>query len=123
MREYIQSKLNELSNIEIGPFIPDGMIENKTTYFGYQLQEDYQSSDTDKNDHIRVSIQGFVLRKVSTNEDTLQIIDEASNQIKNKLKELNFKVSLKDVTLDDDIRKIQVTGYVYYNEINNKLIF
>lgn len=123
MREYIQSKLNELSNIEIGPFIPDGMIENKTTYFGYQLQEDYQSSDADKNDHIRVSIQGFVLRKVSTNEDTLQIIDEASNQIKNKLKELNFKVSLKDVTLDDDIRKIQVTGYVYYNEINNKLIF
>jgi hypothetical protein len=123
MREYIQSKLNELSNIEIGPFIPDGMIENKTTYFGYQLQEDYQSSDNDKNDHIRVAIQGFVLRKVSTNEDTLQIIDEASNQIKNKLKELNFKVSLKDVTLTDDIRKIQVTGYVYYNEINNKLIF
>ena len=123
MREYIQSKLNELSNIEIGPFIPDGMIENKTTYFGYQLQEDYQSSDMDKKDHIRVSIQGFILRKVSTNEDTLQIIDEASNQIKNKLKELNFKVSLKDVTLNDDIRKIQVTGYVYYNEINNKLIF
>ena len=123
MRVYIQTKLNELSNIEIGPFIPDGMIENGTTYFGYQLQEDYQSSDMDKNDHIRVSIQGFVLRKVSTNEDTLQIIDEASNQIKNKLKELNFKVSLKDVTLNDDIRKIQVTGYVYYNEINNKLIF
>lgn len=123
MRVYIQTKLNELSNIEIGPFIPDGMIENGTTYFGYQLQEDYQSSDMDRKDHIKVAIQGFVLRKVSTNEDTLQIIDEASNQIKNKLKELNFKVSLKDVTLNDDIRKIQVTGYVYYNEINNKLIF
>jgi hypothetical protein len=123
MRVYIQTKLNELSNIEIGPFIPDGMIENGTTYFGYQLQEDYQSSDTDKNDHIRVSIIGYVIRKVSANEDTLQIIDEASNQIKSKLKELNFKVSLKDVTLNDDIRKIQVTGYVYYNEINNKLIF
>jgi gas vesicle protein len=123
MRVYIQTKLNELSNIEIGPFIPDGMIENKTTYFGYQLQEDYQSSDNDKNDHIRVAIQGFVLRKVSTNEDTLQIIDDASKEIKNKLKELNFKVSSKDVTLGDDIRKIQVTGYVYYNEINNKLIF
>lgn len=123
MREYIQSKLNELSNIEIGPFIPDGMIENKTTYFGYQLQEDYQNSDMSKNDHIRVSIQGFVLRKVSTNEDTLQIIDTASKQVKDKLKELNFKVSLQDITLSDDIRKIKVTGYVYYNEINNKLIF
>ena len=123
MRVYIQTKLNEISNIEIGPFIPDGMIENKTTYFGYQLQEDYQSSDMNKNDHIRVSIQGFILRKVSTNEDTLQIIDDASKEIKNKLKELNFKVSLQDITLSDDIRKIKVTGYVYYNEINNKLIF
>lgn len=123
MRVYIQTKLNEISNIEIGPFIPDGMIENKTTYFGYQLQEDYQSSDMDKKDHIRVSIQGFILRKVSTNEDTLQIIDDASKEIKNKLKELNFKVSLQDITLSDDIRKIKVTGYVYYNEINNKLIF
>ncbi len=123
MREYIQSKLNELSNIEIGPFIPDGMIENKTTYFGYQLQEDYQSSDMDKNDHIRVSIIGFVIRKNNSSENTLQIIDTASKQIKNKLKELNFKVSLQDITLSDDIRKIKVTGYVYYNEINNKLIF
>ena len=123
MRVYIQTKLNELSNIEIGPFIPDGMIENKTTYFGYQLQEDYQNSDMNKNDHIRVSIQGFIVRKITNDEDTLQIIDTASKQIKDKLKELNFKVSLKDVTLADDLRKIQVTGYVYYNEINNKLIF
>ena len=123
MRVYIQTKLNELSNIEIGPFIPDGMIENKTTYFGYQLQEDYQDSDMSKNDHIRVSIQGFIVRKISTDEDTLQIIDNASKQIKNKLKELNFKVSSKDVTIADDIKKIQITGYVNYNEINNKLIF
>lgn len=123
MRVYIQTKLNELSNIEVGPFIPDGMIENKKTYFGYQLQEDYQSSDMDKNDHIRVPIIGFVIRKVSTDEDTLQILDDASKKIKNKLKELNFKVSLQDITLSDDIRKIKVTGYVYYNEINNKLIF
>ena len=123
MRVYIQTKLNELSNIEIGPFIPDGMIENKTTYFGYQLQEDYQNSDMQRNDTNRVSIQGFIVRKISSNEDTLQIIDEASKEIKNKLKELNFKVSSKDVTLSDDIRKIQITGYVNYNEINNKLIF
>ena len=123
MRVYIQTKLNEISNIEIGPFIPDGMIENKTTYFGYQLQEDYQNSDMQRNDTNRVSIQGFIVRKISTGEDTLQIIDEASKEIKNKLKELNFKVSSKDVTLSDDIRKIQITGYVNYNEINNKLIF
>lgn len=123
MRVYVQTKLNELLNIESGPFVPEAMIENKITYFGYQLQEDYQSSDMDKNDHIRVPIIGFVIRKVATDEDTLQILDDASKQIKNKLKELNFKVSLQDITLSDDIRKIKVTGYVYYNEINNKLIF
>ena len=123
MRVYIQTKLNELSNIDIGPFIPDGMIEIGTTYFGYTLQEDYQNSDMSKNDHIRVSIIGFIIRKNKTSENTLSIIDNASKQIKEKLKELNFKVSLQDVTLSDDIRKIKVTGYVYYNEINNKLIF
>ena len=123
MRVYIQTKLNELSNIEIGPFIPDGIVENKTTYFGYQLQEDYQSSDMQRNDTNRVSIQGFIVRKITNDEDTLKIIDNASKEIKNKLKELNFKVSSKDVTLSDDIRKIQITGYVNYNEINNKLIF
>jgi len=123
MRVYIQTKLNELSNIEIGPFIPDGIVENKTTYFGYQLQEDYQNSDMQRNDTNRVSIQGFIVRKITNDEDTLKIIDNASKEIKNKLKELNFKVSSKDVTLSDDIRKIQITGYVNYNEINNKLIF
>ncbi len=123
MRVYIQTKLNELSNIEIGPFIPDGIVENKTTYFGYQLQEDYQNSDMQRNDTNRVSIQGFIVRKITNDEDTLKIIDNASKEIKNKLKELNFKVSSKDVTLSDDIRKIQITGYVNYNEINNKMIF
>ena len=123
MREYVQSKLNELTSIDSGNFIPDGMIEIGTTYFGYTLQEDYQNSDMSKNDHIRVSIIGFVIRKNKSSENTLSIIDNASKQIKEKLKELNFKVSLKDVTLGDDIRKKQVTGYVYYNEINNKLVF
>ena len=123
MREYVQAKLNEITSIDSGNFIPDGMIEIGTTYFGYTLQEDYQNSDMSKNDHIRVSIIGFIIRKNKTSENTLLIIDDASKQIKEKLKELNFKVSLQDVTLSDDIRKIKITGYVYYNEINNKLIF
>jgi len=123
MREYVQAKLNELTSIDSGNFIPDGMIEMGTTYFGYTLQEDYQNSDMSKNDHIRVSIIGFVIRKNKSSENTLSIIDDASKQIKEKLKELNFKVSLQDITLSDDIRKTKITGYVYYNEINNKMIF
>ena len=122
MREFIQSKLDEISNIESGGFIPDGLVEIGTTYFGYQLQDDYQSSDNDKNDVRRVSIIGFIVRKNKPTENTLEIIDNAKIQIQNKLKELNFRVSSQDITLSDDIRKIKITGNVIFNEINNELI-
>ncbi len=122
MREFIQNKLNEISNVESGNFIPDGLVEIGTTYFGYQLQEDYQSSDFDKNDVRRISIIGFIVRKNKSTENTLEIIDNAKNQIQNKLKELNFRVSSQDITLSDDIRKIKITGNVFLNEINNELI-
>ena len=122
MREYIQTALNELIDIDSGNFLPDGIIEIGTTYFGYTLTENYQDSDFDKNDTRRVSILGFITRKNSSDENTLEIIDNASESVRDKLKELNFKISLEDVTLTDDIRKIKVTGYVYYNEINNNLV-
>ena len=122
MREYIQTALNELTDIDSGNFLPDGIIEIGTTYFGYTLTENYQDSDFDKNDTRRVSILGFITRKTSSDENTLEIIDEASEAVRNKLKELNFKISLEDVTLTDEIRKIKVTGYVYYNSMNNNLV-
>ena len=122
MREYIQTALNTLTDIDSGNFQPDGIIEAGTTYFGYQLTENYQESDFDKNDTRRVSILGFITRKTSSDENTLEIIDEASETVRDKLKELNFKISLEDVTLTDEIRKIKVTGYVYYNSMNNNLV-
>lgn len=122
MRETIQTKLNELNDIDSGNFMPDDLVENNKTYFGYQIQSNHQDNDLDKKDTIRVSLIGFIARKNDTSENTLEIIDKASNDIKNKLKELNFKISLEDITLTDNLRKIKVTGYAYYNEINNKLI-
>ena len=122
MREYIQTALNELTDIDSGNFLPDGIIEIGTTYFGYTLTENYQDSDFDKNDTRRVSILGFITRKTSSDENTLEIIDNASEAVRDKLKELNFKISLEDVTLTDEIRKIKVTGYVYYNSMNNNLV-
>ena len=103
IRTYIQSKFNEIENVDCGVPIPDSIIEDGKTYFGYELQEDFESSDTDKN---------YIMRL---------IVDEALNQIKAKLKEMNFKYSYKDITLDE-FRKIQVTGNVFYNELNKKLI-
>lgn len=120
MRITIQSKLNEITTIDAGNFIPDDIIELGTTYFGYEIQENYSSSDQDKNDALRVSIIGFVIRKVKPTEDTLQVIDNATEDIKSKLKELNFKLSSEDITLQDDIRKIKITGYAYLH--NDKLL-
>ena len=121
IRTYIQSKLNEIVNVESGPPIPDSIVENGKTYFGYELQEDFRDSDTDSNYTMEIYLLGRIVRRENANEDTLSIIDSALNSIKTKLKEMNFKYSYKDITLDE-FRKIQVSGRVLYNELNKKLI-
>ena len=39
MRELIQSKFGLIQDVECGPPIPDSIVEEGTTYFGYELQE------------------------------------------------------------------------------------
>lgn len=121
VRTFIQSKLNEIDNVDCGPPIPDSIVEDGKTYFGYELQEDFQNSDCDRNYTMMISIIGRIVRRENANEDTLSIVDEALKEIKKKLKEINFKYSYKDITLDEH-RKIQVTGSVFYNELNKKMI-
>ena len=82
LRELIQSKFNEISVLESGPPIPDSVVEEGKTYFGYELSEDFLDSDMDSN---------YVMQ-----------------------------VSIKDVTMDNNIRKILVTGNVKYNELLKK---
>ena len=93
MRKYIQSNLKEIKTIKCGPFVPDSIIENGTTYFGYQLQSDYVQSDFDNK------------------EEIIQV-----------LKKMNFKTSYKDVSLENGIRKIQITANAKYNDKFKKLI-
>lgn len=121
MREFIQNKLEEIQDVEITSELPDDVLEEGKTYFSYSLQNDYQGSDIDKNYTYRPFILGFVKRVDNLEENTLEIVDNISQDIVNKLKELNIKASYRDVTLDR-IRKIQITGYSLYNEINNMLI-
>ena len=121
MREFIQSKLEEVQDVEITSEIPDDLLEESKTYFSYTLQNDFQNSDIDKNYTYRPFLMGYVKRIDNLEENTLEIIDKASEDIVNKLKELNIKASYRDVTLDR-IRKVQITGYGLYNEINNILI-
>ena len=121
MREVIQAKLEEIQDIEITSEMPDEVLDEGKTYFSYTLQNDYQNSDLNKNYTYRPFIIGYVKRVENLEENTLEIVDQATQDIVNKLKELNIRTSYRDVTLDK-IRKVQVTGYGLYNEINNILV-
>lgn len=121
MREEVQAMLEEIQNIEITSELPDEVLEENKTYFSFTLQNDYQDSDLNKNYTYRPFIIGYVKRIENLEENTLDIVDKATQDIVNKLKELNIRTSYRDVTLDK-IRKVQVTGWGLYNEINNILV-
>lgn len=122
MRETIQSKLEELTNVESGKIIADDVVVEDTTYFGYDISKNYVNSDFDKNRTYRVNLTGYLTRLVNPEENTQEIIDNATEDIIDKLKELNFKCNSRDITLTDDLIKTEITGYSEYNEINNKFI-
>ena len=122
IRVLIQSKLNEIADVDSGVPIPDGMVEDGQTYFGYEITENYRGSDFDKNYTLEVSVTGRLVRKDDPRENTLQVLDNALEEIKSKLKELNMKYSYNDVSMQDGIRKIFVKAFVRYNEMNKELI-
>lgn len=126
MRETIQQKLEEINteytHIDIGAEVPDDMLENSTTYFSFTFADNFVDSDMDNNYTKRVEIIGYVKRLVNSNENTLEIVDNATDDIISKLKELNIRCSSDDVSMLDNIRKIRITGTGMYNEINNKLV-
>jgi hypothetical protein len=121
LRDLIQAKLEEIQNLEVTSEIPDSMLEEDTTYFSYNLQKTYISSDHDKNYTYRINLTGYIKRLENPEENTLEITDKIADEIENKLKELNIKSSYIDITVTDGIRKKQVTGETIYNEIDNRL--
>ena len=122
MRETIQSKLEELTSVQSGKVIADDIVVENTTYFGYNLNTNFVNRDFDKNTTYRVNIIGYVVRLVEPSENTQLIVDTATIDIINKLKELNFRCNSQDITYTDDLIKTQITGYTEYNEINNEFI-
>ena len=122
LRALIQAKLEEIENVETSVEVPDDLLIKGTTYFSYSLYRNYQDSDFDKNYTYQVTLIGYIKRVQDNMEDTLKIVDKAQEDIKNKLKELNIKTSFQDVSIMDNIRKINVNGATTYNEINCKLI-
>lgn len=118
----IQAKLSQIEDLEVGVAIPDGMVEQGTTYFGYELQETYLGSDLGKHYTMEVSLTGRIVRRKNADENATQIVDTALENIKEKLKELNFKYTYNDINTDDNFKKILVKGLVRYNELNNEFI-
>lgn len=122
LRQFIQNKLNELTDIEVGTELPDDMLVEGQVYFSYLLNNTLLNSDFDKNGTYNVTITGFLKLKISQDQDSLSIIDKAQKDLKEKLNEINFDVSFNDVSIIDNIRKIKINAIAYYNEINNGLI-
>ena len=122
MREDIQTLLSEINDLHVSTEVTDNILEDGTTYFSFTLQEDYQNGDFDNNYTYRVSIIGFLKRKKDNTENTLEILDSKTQEIIEKFKKLNFKCSYKDESALDNIKKMRITGYATYNQINNKLV-
>lgn len=119
LRSLIQQKLEEIQDIEISAEVPDDIIEENKTYFSYTLSRYYDNGDMNKNYIYRVTLNGFIKRKVDTSENTLQIVDNAQDLIENKLKELDIKCDFQDVSVLDNIRKVRVNGRFKYYELTN----
>lgn len=122
LRQFIQAKLEELTDIDVGTELPDDMLVENQVYFSYLLTDNFLDSDYDKNFTYDVSIIGYLKLKSSVDTDSLSVIDNAQKTLKNKLKEINFKASFNDVSIMDNIRKTQVIAHAKYNEINNGII-
>lgn len=126
LRQFIQNKLEELNigenAIEVGTEVPDDMLVLDQVYFSYLLSNDLLDTDFELNGTYNVSIIGYLKVKTSKDVDSLNVIDIAQEELKNKLKEINFKSSFKDVSIIDDIRKIQVIAKAKYNEINKGIL-
>ena len=131
LRAFIQNKLSELTilepdedeiSIEVGTELPDDMLILNQVYFSYLLSNDLLDSDFELNGTYNVSIIGYLKVKTSKDVDSLNVIDIAQEELNNKLKEINFKSSFKDVSIIDDIRKVQIIARAKYNEINKGIL-
>lgn len=109
MRVAIQKKLNETS-IDCGNFKADDVLVSGETYFGYQINNNFVDTDMESTYEMKTNIIGYVTRLENTKENTLMIVDNAVQEIINKLKELGFRTTYEDVSLENGIRKVQITG-------------
>ena len=122
MREFIQSKLEEIEGLEVTAENSDDILEDGKTYFSFTLYKNYRDSDLNKNYTYNQSLIGFIKRLEKPTENTLEIIDSMQDKIETKLKEINIKTSFQDVSVANGIRKTRCVGECLYNEINYEIV-
>ena len=122
IRTFIQTALSSLSLSDAGIPQPDEMVQDGETYFGYELHENYQGSDVANQYTMEVVLTGRLVRRNNTEENTVNVLDEALEELKEALKTINIRYSYQDVSMDDNIRKILVTGYCVYNELTRTIM-
>lgn len=123
IRVLIQSTLDEIEDIEISAEMPNDLLEENKTYFTYTIRNSYTNSDFDNNYSMKPNVIGYVKRIIQKDENTLEIVDNASKAIIEALKKINFRANVEDVSLDGTgIQKQRITASALYNEINNKLV-
>ena len=91
--------------MESTPELNNEVLKEGTNYFSYSLSRNFMGSDTGRNYTYEVTLIGFIERIKNDEEDTILILDELQSQIESKLKELNFRLSFEDVSIEDGIKK------------------
>lgn len=122
LRVTIQTALNTIQNVDSGVPIPDNVVEDGTTYFGYELQTNATFQTYDKDEEKTILLIGRVVRVDNPDENTLAIVDEATNDIIDVLRGLNFYCQARDITIDQNIRKTEISGTAVYDSMNDTII-
>lgn len=118
-RRLVQEKLNSIADLESGEIIGDDMIEEEQYYFGYRTTTSGQHYNLDYSDRQDViSITGYL----STKGGSLEKFDQFTDYILDKLSELRILATATDITtLDTKVRKVLITGSVFYNSLDGLL--
>jgi hypothetical protein len=118
IRKLIQSKLDELEEVECYATIVEDfeMLEYGTTYFFYSLKD----SLIDMSGTHLLSLEGYVVRK-ENDDNSLQYVDDATEEIIEKLRELNIHTNWEDAS-NREVSVMIIVGTTNYNEANYGLI-
>ena len=122
LRIKIQTALNTIQNVDSGVPIPDNVVEDGTTYFGYEIQTSSTFETYDKDRLVQIVLTGRVVRVDNPTENTLAIVDDAVDDIVSALMSLNFYCDTQDITIEQNIRKVQVSGTAIYDTLNDTIV-